>query len=184
MTGAEAAVIAGLVGGGSAVLAAGIATIGTYKVTNRSITAEVERAREERLAEAYIDLMWLVHSVMAWVEITRPRVHLTNQPDPPSEISYSDETQIKARVQAIGTTAVRDRLALWRAMLTGFRLAVGELDAMAGGPGEPKPPDLPVGQWLPISSEMNERREALRELTIELEIAVRRELVDEEPKSA
>ena len=60
MTGAEAAVIAGVVGGGSAILAASVATFGTYKVTSRSIAAESTWRREERIQQrieqAYIEV--------------------------------------------------------------------------------------------------------------------------------
>lgn len=64
MTGGEAAVIAGAVGAGSAIVAAAIATFGTYRVTQRSIAADSERwyasqvhlanvTRADRLREIY-----------------------------------------------------------------------------------------------------------------------------------
>lgn len=50
--------IAGLVGGGSAVLAAGLATVGTYKVTDRSVKeakAEGDRQRQADEKERQLD---------------------------------------------------------------------------------------------------------------------------------
>src|SRR5271157_3697288 len=58
ISGAEATVIAGLVGGGSAVLAAGLATIGTYKVTDRAVKeakAEGDRQRQGVEKERQLD---------------------------------------------------------------------------------------------------------------------------------
>lgn len=175
MTGAEATLLAGLVGGGSAVLAAGLATFGTYKVTTRSITAQTAQAREARLADAYIDLLWLVHNVMIRVEATRPRVVLSPEPELP-EFSSAEEARIRARVRAIGSAPVRNQLQQWQATVMGFRFSVGELDQMAGTPGGPKPASAPVELWAPISKEMNDARERLRGQAVALERAVRAEL--------
>jgi hypothetical protein len=56
ISGGEAAVIAGIVGGGSAILAAGLAAVATYKVTDRQVksavaVSEAQRAHELRMAK-------------------------------------------------------------------------------------------------------------------------------------
>ena len=51
ISGVEATVIAGLVGGGSAFLAALLATIGTYKVTTRSVVAALTEGDRQQAAD-------------------------------------------------------------------------------------------------------------------------------------
>lgn len=176
MTGAEATLLAGLVGGGSAVLAAGLATFGTYRVTTRSVDAQTTRAREERLAEAYIDLVWLIHTAMFHVARTRqPQFVTTDQPDSPM-VASAEEWRIRARVQAIGSEAVRTRLREWHNTAIRFNGFGGELNQMSGGPGAPKPPDVPDHVWQPISEQMDEARVRLIDQALDLERAIRSEL--------
>ena len=173
-----------MTGGETALLAAALvgalgATFGTYKVTNRSIEAQRTREREERLVDAYSDLILLVHCAMAKVERERPRVAFRGDADEYPDMGINEETRIKTRVQAIGSTAVRNKLELWRAMLSGFRMSVGILDEISGGAGRPRPESASVQEWAGLMSEMHERREALRDLSVELEESVRAELTGE-----
>ncbi len=127
MTGAEATLLAGLVGGGSAVLAAGLATFGTYKVTNRSIAAQARSEGQERLTEMYTDLMYLLHSVMASVEATRARVRLSNRVIP-SSLSPAEQSRIGARVETLAAESIRRRLPPWQSKVLMFNIGVGQLD--------------------------------------------------------
>jgi hypothetical protein len=179
MTGGETALLGAAIGGGAALIGALGATFGSYKVTDRSIAAQVARDREQRLVEAYTDLIWLVYCVMVRVEMERPRMGLGGAPDNVPEITIIEETRIKTKVQAIGSTAVRDKLDLWRAMLNGFRLPLGLLDEIAGGPSLPRPDGADGREWAGLMADMNERREALRDMSLELEAAVRSELTGE-----
>jgi hypothetical protein len=171
----DSTVIAGIVGGGSAVLAAGIATLGTYKVTSRSISGEKARDRDARLADTYIDLIWLVHSTMVRVESARPKVKYFGDPDIPV-ISPADEARIKARVQTIGSSNVRDRLTDWRRALNMFRVTLGILDEIAGGRDLPMPPGGDAQEWERLMSDLTNYRISLRALTNELEDAIRSEV--------
>ena len=125
MTGAEAAVIAGAVGGGRAVLAAGLATFGTYKATDRSVRAQAGREREQRLAEAYIDLTRLIYTVMTRVEVTRPKVMFKPPPDTPASISAPDQIRIMSRIRALGSEGVRGQLDAWQKSSPGSALRSG-----------------------------------------------------------
>ena len=178
MTGGETALLAASIAGGAAVVAALGATYGTYKVTDRSIKAQADRDREQRLVEACADLMWLVYCVMAKVEQQRPRFEFVDEPEDVPDISIAEETRIKARVQTLGSANVRNHLELWRAMLNGFRMPLGLLDEIAGGPGKPLP-NVDRQEWAGLMLEMNDRREALRDIAAELEAAVRAELTDD-----
>ena len=90
VTASQAALIAGIVGGGSAILAAAIATFGTYKVTNRSIAADVtgrrEERRQQRIEDAYIEIQTYlsrcikyVNEVRVGIDVSVPRWDLARQ---------------------------------------------------------------------------------------------------------
>jgi hypothetical protein len=193
ISGAEATVIAGIVGAGSALLSASLATFGTYKVTNRSIRSQEERARQERLAEAYIDLQWFVFTEMSRVNNLREpwrlspvELLLPNVNESPVEDS-ADELRIMSRVRLVGGPIVRARLSEWSSSVVLFRLAVWNLDRIAGNLG-PRPlrlKNVPADVWQPQMHEMHEIWAHLHTQASALEKAMRGELTGQlEPELA
>jgi hypothetical protein len=179
VTTSEAIVLAAAVGAGSALLAAGVATFGTYRVTTRSIGAQASRDREARLAEVYFDMLWLVQTTMFRVELIRPMLHFTSQGDPP-RIAPGEEPRIKAKIQAVGSVPIRDKWQEWRTYINGFVVAVGQLDELAGGENRSRPHDVPVEDWRPLSDAMNQSRDLARSRAADLERLVRAELTDQQ----
>ena len=159
----------------SAAAAAGFAASGTYRATERAAKAQGQQEDRNRLYEAYIDLVWLVQMTMVQVESARPRIVLNFEAGPPG-VEYADEVRIKARVQALGSSAVRSRLLSWSTAFLYFRIALGQLNEIAGGPTNDRPPDFPIQNWRSIRADVENRRVALRLQTEELESLVRREL--------
>jgi hypothetical protein len=176
MTGGETTLLAAAVGGGAAVLAAAGAAFTTYKVTNRSITAQRENEREKRPAEAYIDLLMLIHVTMVKVKTERPSSGMADPtPEEMSEITPTEEARIKARVQAVGSAPVRNKLQTV-ARYTRRVSASARASGRAGGRGQPRPEGMPAKEWAALMQDMNERREGLRDITVELEEAIQCEL--------
>jgi len=175
MTGAEATLLAGVVAGVSAAAAAGFAALGTYKATDRSVDAQRQHEDRRRLVEAYVDLVWLVQTNMSQVEAARPRIVVSNLDTSP-EVAYIEETRIRARVETLGSAAVRSRLLSWLSARIYFTIALGQLDEIAGGPDKDRPANFPAEQWAPIRADLEARRVALRVATEALENLVRAEL--------
>lgn len=170
------AVVVGVIAAGGAIVGSAVTGLITYRVTNRQVLAEDRRLREARLAETYVDLVRMVHTAMAQVEQTRPRVHLSPASEPPPSISFDEEAAIKARLEAFGSHPVREAFVQWRGSLNFFKLAVGELDNLAGGPGLPRPEHVSASDWSGISNEMTRCRDSMRASTLEVEQLVRDEL--------
>lgn len=117
ISGAEATVIAGIVGGGSAVLAAGLATIGTYKVTQRSVEAQARIAREDRRfdreADTYLaanQFLLPLEAWLVWIKMVaegRPEAEKLVRPEPPTDQQFQD---MMARLRTFAADDVGDRL--------------------------------------------------------------------------
>jgi hypothetical protein len=170
VTGAEATLLAGIVGGVSAAAAAGFAAFGTYRATNRTVTAEGQQEDRNRIAQAYIDLLWLVQPKLTQVDVTRPQLVIV-APAEVADVSIADEAKIRARIEALGSSAVRSKLFEWRAALLSFRIAVGHLDEIAGYPSGQRPSEFPASEWRTLSGEMQTQRGLVHNLAKELEIS-------------
>lgn len=171
----EATIIAGAIAGGAAALAAGLASLGTYKASKSAVQEQRGLARDERVTDAYVDLLSLVRTVMIWVDDARPKVRISPRPVSPA-IDEAEEIRIRSKVRALGSAEVRASLERWQGHLVAFRVGVGMLDEIAGGVDLPKPDDFPVSEWQGVSKDMHEARDQLRSDTDELEEAVRKEL--------
>lgn len=175
MTGAEATLLAGIVAGVSAAAAAGFAALGTYQATERAARVQSQQEDRKRLCDAYIDLIWLAQMTMVQVESARSRTVVDVGADA-AGVDYADEVRIRARVQALGSAAVRSRLLSWSTSLLYFRIALGQLNEIAGSPTSGRPPDFPMQNWRSIRADVENRRVALRSQTEALEALVRSEL--------
>jgi|HubBroStandDraft_6_1064221.scaffolds.fasta_scaffold185860_3 hypothetical protein len=175
VTGAEATLLAGIVGGVSAAAAAGFAAFGTYRATNRTVTAQRQQEDRNRIAQAYIDLLGLVQTKMTQVDVTRPQLVIV-APAEVADVSFADEARIRAQIEAVGSSSVRSKLFEWRAALLSFRIAVGDLDEIAGYPSGQRPSEFPASEWRTLSDKMQAQRTLVHDLTKELENLVRTEL--------
>jgi hypothetical protein len=156
----------------------------TYKVTNRQIQAEDRRVREQRLADAYVDALRIVRTAMAAVEQVRPHFRMSPEPEKVPPLSFDEEATIKARLDVFGSHVVRELFIAWRGRLNFFRLAVGELNELAGGPELPRPDYVAVADWAPLSREMNESRDQMRGFILDIERQMRKELGVVDPELA
>jgi hypothetical protein len=152
ISGAEATVIAGLVGGGSAVIAATLATIGTYAVTDRSVKevkSEGDRQRTADEAERRLDRQhaWdlaaedrqqlrrrdayvtLQIYATGWSNYARWRIRNfeTSPPTPAPELPQLEPHTI-ATAELLASQSVADAVAEFTNKLMLFRVAIGSYE--------------------------------------------------------
>ena len=158
MSDGGAIVVAGIVGGGSAILSAGLAAYGTYKLTGR--TANEDR-RQERIRDAYVTIQlhingwgnyatWAANPAMMVVQV-RPRPpDLSDEAEAVAALVASDQivtatTEFNKRLQSIlsalaisdeaqrlMTTAPHTVISLQDAYLEVIRIAGEVTDAAEG----------------------------------------------------
>jgi hypothetical protein len=142
MTGAEATLIAGIVAGGTAVLAATVATIGTYKVTTRSINAGATQQREERMQQrieqAYTEVLTYISNSIAYVDWCL--THSADDLDTELQPALRMEPSRRSAAQLHSSALVRDGWAGFESKMTAFWGYVKlyrshKRDAIGGLPG-------------------------------------------------
>jgi hypothetical protein len=122
VTGAEATIIAGIVGAGSAVIASAVATFGTYRVTKRSGN---EDRKQERIRDAYVTIQLYVNKWGNYATWTA-NPELIAQHLRPELPTVSDEAEAVAALMASDkiVAAVKD----FNKKLDSFRSALGVTD--------------------------------------------------------
>jgi hypothetical protein len=149
---AEATVIAGIVGGGSAVIAATLATIGTYKVTERSvdeIKKEGDRQREadrqqrkldrqhawdlaaedrrqQRIEAAYLQLQTYIAGWSNFAE-WRIRIYETDPPTPAPELPNLEARDV-ALASLQSSAEVDAAVSTFTHQILSFRVHVGDYE--------------------------------------------------------
>jgi hypothetical protein len=122
MTGAEATLIGAIVGGGTAVLAAAVATICTYKVTKRSIDADAAQKREERMQQrielAYTEILTYLSNSIAHVDLCM--THSADDLDSEIPSAPSLEPSRRAAAQLHSSALVRRGWAGFESKMTSF----------------------------------------------------------------
>lgn len=163
ISGSEATMIAGIVGGGSAVLAAGLATLGTYGVTKRSVVAAAAEGERQRTADADQRQRDRVHAwdlaaeerrqtrrrdayvtiqvyVSAWSEFAQWRIRrFETDPPIPVPIIPSIERETTAAAELLASPDVVAALTDFTTLVQRLRFAMGSWESAKGmaHPGNP-----------------------------------------------
>jgi hypothetical protein len=139
--------------------------LATWRTGQQARTHDVRLAREERrqdrLANAYVELLTMAERVGQWASMVRPFIDTTPpQPVPPLP-DLMEQARAEALIQAYGSPAVQELAASWRDAVRAIIRADRTL-GIAAGAREAKEPIDSGDTWRKLDMELRPAERASR----------------------